>query len=301
MEFDNLDELKILLATAEAGSLTAAGRRCGLSTAAVSAALKRLETSLGVRLFERTTRVVRPTPQGEVMIDHARRAMDLLAQGQAQARQGSGALLGTLRVTVSASMAHEMAARWLADFVDQHPGLQLDLRISDAHLDLVREGIDLALRHGPLPDSTHHARLLAPAHRVACASLAYLARHGTPQQPQDLLRGHVCLSYYVRHGRLDQWTFSTSAGAAPCVVKVQGPLLCNDASVAQQWALQGRGVLYQSELALAPALRCGALVRLFPGHVGDPVPLYAVFPSARFLPAKVRALVAYLGQCLETG
>jgi DNA-binding transcriptional LysR family regulator len=180
MEFDNLDDLRVLLATAETGSLTGAGRRCGLSTAAVSAAVKRLEAALGVRLFERTTRSVRPTAEGEVMIDHARRALELVSEGQAKVRAGSAGLSGTIRITAAAVFAHEMLAAWLAEFAAQHPQLEVDLLVSDAVLDLVRDGIDLALRNGPLADSSHSARLLAPARRVVCASPEYVARRGAP-------------------------------------------------------------------------------------------------------------------------
>lgn len=301
MEFDNLDDLRVLLATAESGSLTSAGKRCGLSTAAVSSALKRLETGLGVRLFERTTRSVRPTAEGEVMIDHARRALDLVHEGQARVRAGSVGLAGTIHITVAAALAREMLARWLAEFGDAHPGIRIELLVSDAQLDMVRDGIDIALRHGPLADSSHSARLLCPARRVACASPAYLARRGTPQQPQELTE-HECLVYHVRGRRLDQWQFEAPAelDAAPQRISVGGRLACNDASIAQQWALQGRGVLYQSELALTAALASGELLRLFPRHAGEPAPLYAVLPSRRYVPARVQALIEHLVTRFET-
>jgi DNA-binding transcriptional LysR family regulator len=292
MEFDNLDDLRVLLATAETGGLTSAGKRCGLSTAAVSAAIKRMETALGVRLFERTTRSVRPTAEGEVMIDHARRALELVSEGQALVRAGTAGLSGTIRVTVATVMAHEMLAHWLAEFAAAHPAIAVNLQVSDAHLDLVREGIDLALRNGPLPDSSHSARLLATAHRVACASPAYLARHGTPADPAELAK-HQCFVYHVRGRRLDVWQFQARDGTA-MRVRVNGRLTSNDASISQQWALEGRGILYQSELALADALASGRLVRLFPDHVGEPAPLYAVLPSARYVPARVQVVMDQL-------
>lgn len=299
MEFNNLDDLKIMLAIADGGSLSAAGQRCGLSTGAVSAALKRLESAVGVRLFERTTRVVRPTPQGLIMIEHARQALEVLAQGQALASKVQGALEGVLRVTVSAALAHEWVAGCLADFVQMHPGLELDLQVSDAQLDLVRDGIDVALRLGPLPDSAHHARLVRPAHRVACASPGYLRTHGHPTHPNQLEQ-HRCIIYYVRRGRLDQWKFSSAESGADYCIKVRGSLVCNDASVAQRWALQGHGILYPSELAVAQALRSAALVRLFPDYQGDSAPLYAVFPSTRFVSSKVRAAIQFLSERLNT-
>ena len=206
MEFDNLDDLRVLLATAETGGLTSAGKRCGLSTAAVSAAIKRLEASLGVRLFDRTTRSVRPTAEGEVMIDHARRALELVSEGQARVRAGSIGLAGPIRITVAAVLAREVLSHWLAEFASEHPAIEIELQVSDSLVDLVKEGIDVALRHGPLADSNHSARLLAPARRVACASPAYVAAHGLPASPAQL-PGHQCIVYHVRGRRLDQWGF----------------------------------------------------------------------------------------------
>jgi DNA-binding transcriptional LysR family regulator len=293
MGIDNLDDLRVLLATAETGGLTSAGKRCGLSTAAVSAAIKRMETALGVRLFERTTRSVRPTAEGEVMVDHARRALELVSEGQALVQAGTAGLTGTIRITVATVMAHEMLAHWLAEFAALHPAVAVDLQVSDAHLDLVREGIDLALRNGPLPDSSHCARLLATAHRVACASPDYLARHGTPHEPAELA-DHQCFVYHVRGRRLDLWQFEPKQGGDSLQVRVDGRLASNDASIAQQWALEGRGILYQSELALVDAIASGRLVPLFPGYRGEAAPLCAVLPSARYVPARVQAVMDQL-------
>src|SRR5450830_1829183 len=246
MKFDNLADLKVLVAAAETGGFTPAGRRCGLSTAAVSAAIKRLETSLGVRLFERSTRSVQATQEGRVMIDHARRALERGAEGQALVRGGSAALTGSARAPASA----------------------------------------------PLP----RARLLAPSHRIACASPAYLRRRGWPQQPQDLAQ-HECLTYEVRGRLLCDWAFSPVDGAGQTVtVPVRGALRCNDASVALDWALQGQGVVYQSALQLAGALADGRLQRVLPHWLGAPAPLYAVLPSNRFVPPRVTALVEALAE-----
>ncbi|ROZ66521.1 LysR family transcriptional regulator [Ramlibacter sp. WS9] len=298
MEFDNLDDLRVLLATAETGSLTGAGRRGGLSTAAVSAAIKRLETALGVRLFERTTRSLRPTAEGEVMIDHARRALEIVADGQAKVRAGSAGLTGTICITSAAVFAHEMLARWLAEFAAQHPHLKVDLLVSDAHLDLVRDGIDLALRNGPLPDSSHSARLLASARRIACASPEYVMRHGAPQQPSQLA-DHECFVYHVRGRRMDVWQFARG-DEPPQQVRVGGRLACNDASIAQQWALQGRGILYQSELALVDLLADGQLVQLLPGWQGEDSSLFAVLPSRRYVPTRVQVVMDELAAAFSS-
>jgi DNA-binding transcriptional LysR family regulator len=290
MAFDNLDDLRVLLATADTGSLTAAGRRCGLSTAAVSAAMKRLEATLGARLFDRTTRSMRPTAEGEVMIDHARRALDLVAEGQAKVRGDRGELVGTINVTASSAMSQRLLAGWLGEFAAEHAGLEIDLQVSDSWLDLVKDGVDVALRNGPLPDSSLAARLLAPAHRQAFASPAFLERHGEPQHPAELAELD-CIIGRLRGRKLGRWRFSPRDGAEPLDVPVRGRLACDNAAVALQWARQGRGVVYLSEIDLHEPVRRGEMRRLFPGFDGEAAPLYAVLPSARFTPHRVRAMV----------
>jgi DNA-binding transcriptional LysR family regulator len=293
MAFDNLDDLRVLLATADTGSLTAAGRRCGLSTAAVSAAMKRLEATLGARLFDRTTRSVRPTAEGEVMIDHARRALDLVAEGQAKVRGDRGELVGTINVTASSAMSERLLAGWLGEFAAAHPGLEIDLQVSDSWLDLVKDGVDVALRNGPLPDSSLAARLLAPAHRQAFASVAFIERQGEPQHPAELA-ALDCIIGRLRGRKLGRWRFSPRDGAEPLDVPVRGRLACDNAAVALQWARQGRGVVYLSEIDLHEPVRRGEMRRLFPGFDGEAAPLYAVLPSARFTPHRVKVMVEAL-------
>jgi DNA-binding transcriptional LysR family regulator len=298
MKFDNLDDLQVMVATAETASFTLGGRRCGLSTAAVSAAIKRLETGLGVRLFDRTTRRVQPTREGLVMIDYARRALELVAQGQALVCGEGAGLQGTIRITAATALVRGFLADWLAALADEQPGLSLELLVSDTQLDLVREGIDIALRHGPLPDSGMAARLLVSAHRIACASPAYLARHGLPKAPAELAR-HECLIYQVRGKFLTDWSFQAGPASLPEQVSVKGRLRCNDASIAHQWALQGRGVAYLSGLELSGSLCSGALQRLFAAHQGEDCSLYAVLPSRRFVPPRVSWLMDALAARLR--
>jgi DNA-binding transcriptional LysR family regulator len=301
MAFDNLDDLRVLLATADTGSLTAAGRRCGLSTAAVSAAMKRLESALGVRLFDRTTRSVRPTAEGEVMIDHARRALDLVAEGQAKVRGERGELVGTINVTASSAMSQRLLAGWLGEFAAEHPGLEIDLQVSDSWLDLVKDGVDVALRNGPLPDSSLAARLLAPAHRQAFASPAFIERHGEPQHPAELAELD-CIIGRLRGRKLGRWRFTPrgDVGAEAIDVPVRGRLACDNAAVALQWARQGRGVVYLSEIDLHEPVGRGEMQRLFPGFDGEAAPLYAVLPSARFTPHRVKVLVEALAAWFAT-
>lgn len=290
-EFDNLNALPVLLAVAETGSLTAAARHLDVSAATVSATIKRAETRLGVRLFERTTRALRITAEGTVMIEHARRALAIVAQAQDELRSGARGISGRITITASAMMARELLVDWTADFVARHPAVEIDLQGDDQQADLVRGGFDVALRNGPLPDSGLAARLLTPARRWACASPAYLRKHPAIRQPQDLAQ-HACL-VTRRGGRAyDHWRFAPVAAPQQCVdVKVGGRLWSHDASTAFLWALGGRGVTYQSEVVVADAIRRGDLARVLPKYVGDEVPLYAVLPANRLVPGRVNVLL----------
>lgn len=284
----------MLLAVAETGSLTGAARQLDVTTAAVSAAIKRIEESLGARLFERTTRALRATAEGAVLIEHARQALDIVAKGQAAVRSGAHDIGGRISITTSAMLGREVVVKWIAQFADRHPAVEIDLQVSDQQADLVRDGFDVALRNGPLGESGMAARLLAPARRVACAAPGYLLRHGSPQHPRDLA-GHECLVTRARGRLYDRWTFAPlRTPAQKSEVRVKGRLCAHDASTAFLWALEGRGITYQSQLVVADALQRGALVRVLPDFAGDEVPLYAVLPNNHLIPIRVSVLLAEL-------
>ena len=301
MKIDNLDDLRVLVATARAGSLTAAGRLLGLTPAAASAMLKRLETQLGARLFERSTRAIRLTDAGQTLLDYAVRALELLQEGEAQVTQGSGGLVGTLRVAAPSDLTRSLFLPWFDEFLQAHRGIHLALSVSDRVQDVLRDQVDLALRYGELQDGRAGvkaglvARLLHSGRRVLCASPAYLARHGAPQTLADLA-GHNCLTFQVAGKRYANWRFQRDGQWTD--VAVSGDRTADDAALAHQWALAGAGITYKAELDLLHDLRAGALVRLLPGWAGEPYPLYAVLPSNRFVPGRVRALLDFVAQRL---
>jgi DNA-binding transcriptional LysR family regulator len=289
--FDNLDALPVLVAVADAGSITGAARQLDLSQATVSGAIKRLEADLGVRLFERTTRALRITAEGAVMIEHARAALAIVSQAQTEVRNGARHISGRIAITASAMMVREVLAGWTAAFVSRHPAVEIELHAADQQADLIRDGFDLALRNGPLADSRFVARLLAPARRWACASPSYLKRRGSPKHPAELA-DHDCLVSRKQGRMYDVWQFSEAGSAEPPVqVRVGSRLCSHDASTAFLWAVAGHGITYQSEVTVTPALERGQLVRVLPGYVGDEVPLFALLPNNRLLPGRVSVLL----------
>ncbi|MFZ4287580.1 LysR substrate-binding domain-containing protein [Variovorax sp. HJSM1_2] len=298
MKFDNLDELHIVLACHEMGNLTGAAGRLSLTPAAASAALKKLEARLGVRLFERSTRRMRITPAGELLVDYARRAIDLLAEAQAQLTEGQRHLVGLIRISAPSDLTRRVLMPWLDEFMDVHPGVEVQLAVSDILSDVIRDQVDVALRYGELEDSRLVARRLSFTRRIVCAAPAYLARHGTPQHPQDLAQ-HECLTFQIRGKRALLWPFERSdsrQGNEKIVVRVHGRRSADDAEIAHRWALAGHGIVCKSELDVRAHVQSGALVHLLQDWQGIAMPVHAVLPSGRFLPARVRALVDFLAQ-----
>ena len=281
----------MLLYTVSGGSLTAAARALGITPAAASATLKRLEAQLGTRLFERSTRAMRLTPPGQILLEYAQRAFELLAEGESQLDAERGALVGTVRVSAPSDLARTVLMPMFDEFLRLHPGVKLALNVGDRVLDVLRDEVDLAIRYGELSDSRLVARRLSLAHPVLSASPDYLRRHGTPLAPTDLV-DHNCISF-MRAGRaFSAWRFGQNGQWT--TVRVGGDRVVDDASLARQWAVAGAGIIFMTEIEQRHDLQGGNLVRLLAEWETDPYPLHALLPSGRFVPNRVRALVDFI-------
>jgi len=234
---------------------------------------------------------MRLTPQGQTLLDYAGRAFELLAEGESLVAADRGALVGTVRVAAPSDLTRSALLAWFDEFLDAHPGLQLALSVGDRPLDVTRDEVDVALRYGALADSRLVARKLADSRPVLCASPAYLRRHPAPQTPQDLLQ-HNCLTFHRSGRRQRLWRFARNGQWTE--VRVDGDRIVDDASLARQWTLAGRGITLKSALDVRQDEASGALVRLLADWDTEPYPLHALLPSGRFVPARVRALVDFL-------
>ena len=292
MKIENIGDLQVLVHTARGGTLTAAARTLGLTPAAASATLKRLETQLGTRLFERSTRAMRLTPQGQILLDYAVRAFELLDEGQSQAAADRATLVGTVRVAAPSDLTRNLLLPLFDEFMAAHPGLQLQLSVADRVLDVTRDEVDVAIRFGTPADSRLVARLLVASSPVCSASPDYLRRHGTPRTPQDLLK-HNCITFDRGGRRHRAWRFCRDGQWTE--VRVDGDRSADDASLAREWAVAGAGIVLKSEIDQRRDLASGALVPLLTGWQTEPYPLHALLPSGRFVPNRVRALVDFLG------
>jgi DNA-binding transcriptional LysR family regulator len=291
MKIENPADLRVLVQTAHGGTLTAAARALGVTPAAASATLKRLEAQLGTRLFERSTRAMRLTPQGQILLDYAVRAFELLEEGESQVDADRAELVGTVRVAAPSDLTRNVLLPLFDEFMAGHPGLQLQLCVGDRLLDVLRDEVDLAIRYGTLPDSRLVARTLATGRPVCSASPEYLRRHEAPRTPQDLAQ-HNCITFDRAGRRHRTWRFCRAGQWTE--VRVDGDRSADDASLAREWALAGKGVILKSEIDQRRDLASGALVALLTDWQTEPYPLHALLPSGRFVPHRVRALVDHL-------
>lgn len=275
------------------GSLSAAARELDVPVSVVSKRLSLLETSLGTRLLQRTTRRQVLTEEGALFHARVLRILDEVAQAEAVLQQRREGVEGLLRVTAPG----ELGRRWIvpvaAAFQERHPRVTLQLDLSDKVVDLIDHGVDMAVRYGALADSSLVARELAPNYRVLCASPAYLERHGEPRVPEDLA-AHRCI--VIGDQRRTDWRFD---GADKAVVRVEASALTNDGGAAHQLALEGAGIALKSIWDVGDDLLAGRLARVLPGHAIAAAPLHAVYPHRRNLAPKVEAFVAFLRERLE--
>jgi DNA-binding transcriptional LysR family regulator len=291
MKIENLADLQVLVQAARGGSLSAAARALGITPAAASATLKRLEAQLGTRLIERSTRAMRLTTPGQILLDYAGRAFELLAEGESQLDADRAKLHGTVRVAAPSDLARAVLMPMLDEFLQRHPGVRISLNVSDRVLDVLRDEVDLAIRYGELADSRLVARRLIVGRPVVSASPDYLRRHGTPRTPLDLA-AHNCIAYLRGGQPYRTWRFGQRGQWI--TVRVEGDRSVDDASLARQWAIAGAGIVLKSGVELQGDVASGALVPLLTDWETEPYPLHALLPSGRFVPNRVRALVDFL-------
>jgi len=287
------DDLNLFVRTAALGSFSNAAREVDLLPGQVSAAIKRLEAELGMRLFARSTRSLRLTPEGELYLPSARQALDALREGQERLRPVEAGLSGVLQVAAPSDLGRNILLDWLTTFRREHPQITLRLFLSDQVADVFREPIDIALRYGRMDDASFVAMPLAPDNRrVLVAAPAYLARKGHPQTLEQLAQ-HACLLYLLKGRVYDKWTFVDGAGAAQTVA-VSGHLLSDDADVVRRWAVAGEGIAYKSWLDVSTDVRAGRLEVILPQVLCDSVPLQLVCPHRRQLSPAVQLLYRWL-------
>ncbi|MDC7712368.1 LysR family transcriptional regulator [Vogesella indigofera] len=288
---DVLQEMRTLVTITQSGNLSAAARELRVSVAMISKRINAMEVRLGVRLLNRTTRSCSLTEEGEHYLRDCQRILDDVAELESSVTAAAVEPIGTIRVTATTSFGRRVFAPLLANFSANQPKLQIRLSLSDAVQELGSGRHDLALRLGPLIDSTLVATKLVSNRRLVVGSPAYLARAGVPQHPQDLLT-HQCIVIQGSSEALLEWAFRGPEGLIH--VPVRGRLSTDNGDMQHELALLGAGLALKSAWDVADDLRTGRLVAVLPDYPCPPADLYAVHLSRHFQPRRVTALVAYL-------
>ena len=288
---DALADSAVFVRVVERGSFTLAADDLALSRAAVSKYVSRLEERLGARLLHRTTRRLSLTEAGAALFEASRGAIERIEEAEAAVARFQSKPRGRLRASAPMSFGILHLAPLLAEFAAECPEVTLDMRLDDRYVNLVEEGFDVAVRIGVLSDSSLVARKLATTRHVVCASEAYLAQHGEPESPEDLV-SHDCLLYsYLSTANV--WRFQAANGRE-IPVAVSGSFRINNGIALAEAALAGHGILLSPSFYIGPLLRAGKLRRILAGYTLPSLGVYAVYPQTSHVPPKVRAFVDFL-------
>jgi DNA-binding transcriptional LysR family regulator len=287
-----LEEMQNFVRVVEAGSISRAAEQLGVAKSGVSRRLGDLESRLGVRLLNRTTRRSSLTAAGRSYYEGAVRLLSDHAELDAQVSGCEAALAGRLRLAAPLSFGLAHLAPAIDEFVREYPNILVDVSFSDRLVDLVAEGVDLAVRIAELNDSTLHARHLCPIRLTLCASPGYLGAHGTPGCADDLARHHVLL-YAPNDGNVLR---VADGRGGKSQVTVQPRLVANNGDFLRDMAIAGHGILLSPTFIVWQALSMGDLVPLLPECRPPPLNAYAVYPGSRFLPARARRFIDFLSE-----
>ncbi|MDE8832403.1 LysR family transcriptional regulator [Klebsiella pneumoniae] len=283
-----LEDLTLFVRAAALGSFSDAAREAGQQPAQVSAAIKRLETILNIRLFARSTRSLRLTPEGETWLPYTTQMLDTLEAGLQKIQTPDDEVRGMLQIAVPSDLGRNLLLTLFRDFRQRHPALRLRLLFSDQLTDVFKDPVDVAFRYGNNDDASFISLPVAPENRrVLVASPEWIARHGEPQTLEELSQ-HNALIYILRGRPFDRWSLSLDGVVQQ--QKVSGTVMSDDAEVIRRLAIAGEGIAYKSMLDVSDDLRAGRLRRLLPRYQGDVVPLNLICPHRKQLSAAVRLL-----------
>ncbi len=288
---DLLLSMRTVATVADLGSFTRAAERLGLSRPMASKHVADLETHLGVRLFNRTTRKLSLTDDGAALLETFRQVLELVDATRQRAQDSAGQPSGLLRVSAPMSFGIAYLSPLIVSYLEAHTKARIDLALNDRFVDLVEEGYDLAIRIGDLSDSSLIATRISVARLHLVASPAYLRSNGSPADLKDIPR-HRCLDYAqgaIRNG----WSFHAS-GRTTVTPPMNGFIRCNNGDALVRMAVEGGGIAYQPDFIVADCVRTGALELVLPEIATRTIGIYAVYPPGRHVPLKTRAFIDYL-------
>lgn len=288
-----VNNLRMFLRVHDLGSMSAAARDQRTSPAVASARVAELEKHLGVRLFNRTTRRLQPTESGRLFYEGAQKVLDAIDEAEATVMDSTRTLRGSIFVAAPLGVGRRFIAPHVPAFKDDHPQIDLRLRLSDRKIDVMAEGLDMVFHLGTLDDSTMKLRAVADCPRLLCASPAYVARRGMPEDGDALIRDrHDCLLLRFPGATEYVWTLQTPDG--PRRHEVSGPFETDDGDVLTGWALDGRGIVLKPIFEVADHLRAGRLVPVARATPPLPVQLACLTQHRRLRDPKIRAFTDFI-------
>jgi DNA-binding transcriptional LysR family regulator len=287
---DIIAAFKVFVRVAEAGSFSAVAREQNLSQPAVSRHIAALEDFLGERLLQRTTRSLTLTDDGRDLVGHAQKVLDALEEAETAVGKRRGTVSGTVRVSVPVTFGRLYLAPKIGPLLAAHPGLEVELILSDLQADLVADGIDLAIRAGPVVDSTLIVRRIGNVFRYLLASRDYVQTHGAPRTPQDL-RDHQCL-VMTAVANPGHWDFHGPTG--PETVRVRGRFRSDSGEGIREGVLNGFGIGLLPSWYFATEIASGAVQVLLPDYPAAEMPVHLIYPSRRNLSPRTRAVIDFL-------
>lgn len=282
-----LEDLQVVLKVAEFRSITAAAADLDMRTATASAALKRVEHSLGVELFIRTTRQLRLSSAGEKYIPQCEQALLTLEQARQNIKSELDIVDGELRISLSSDLGRNLVIPWLDEFMEAYPNVSLKTHISDSNVDFYRDSVDMAVRYGSPDDTSLYGFKICNVPGVLCASNEYLDKHGTPMHPNDLV-SHNGLFYQLYDITHDNWTFTK--GKNEYKVRMSGDRASNDGDLVRRWCVAGKGLAVKSCLDMSDDLLAGRVVSIMPEFRPRSTELWLVCPSRQSITPAVRLL-----------
>lgn len=288
---DRLQAIEVFVKVAELKSFSAAARALDLSRTLVSERVRDLEDDLGVRLLQRTTRRVSLTEPGAAFLERVRLGLAAFEEAAAEASSLTAEPRGTLRVNAPMSFGFRHLASSIGAFMQQYPQVRVELTLTDLHVNLLEDKVDVAVRIGDLRDSSLIARKLATCRMMLCAAPSYLKKRGAPKHPRDLV-GHTLL-FYTYWLESDVWRFKRR-GEEIVVRAGDAALRCNNGDAVAEAAAQGAGIALQPNFIAGPLIKEGRLVELLPAWRAAEFGVHAVYVQSQFVPAKSRAFIDFL-------
>jgi DNA-binding transcriptional LysR family regulator len=289
---DKLLWMRCFVRAVETGSFSAVAREMQIGQPNVSRHIAALEKSLGTRLLHRSTRHMVATPEGQRYYAQARHALDIISQAESEAH-GEQNPHGLLRVSCAESLGTDVLMAAMPAFLSRYPRIDVELRLGDDYVDLVAEGVDVAIRGGVLKDSALRARRIGTSERIFVASTVYLQKNGWPEQPADLHQ-HQCIIYTLIGGGSRAWPFEQED------VNVTGRLRLNNLEGIRRAVRQDLGIAYLPSWMMADALRSGAVQAVLTEHARAGTPINAVYAAERLLPQRASAFIEFIGELFSS-